>query len=99
MDTVLGQQRISLHLKHFLFLFVFCFLFLTQSGDYEANVVIGGGIDCDENTDPCNGPLHPSTDYQFKYRAYTSLDDDSTFAESEYSQAISTGTTFAHCDG
>ena len=38
----------------------------------------------------CNGPLRPDTQYELKYRAYNSDNDDS-FVESAYSAPIKTG--------
>ena len=53
---------------------------------------IGSDVTCGSTDIVCNGPLEPGTEYQYKYRAYTSLDDDDAFVESVYSDAISTGT-------
>ena len=53
---------------------------------------VGTETDCTPDQEVCNGPLQPGTDYQYKYRAYTSMDDDNAFVESGYSEAISTGT-------
>lgn len=52
---------------------------------------IGSGAICGPDDVVCNGPLRPGTQYQFKYRVYTS-DDDNSFVESQYSGPISTGT-------
>ena len=51
---------------------------------------IGSNTSCGPTDEVCNGPLRPDTEYQFKYRAYTS-DDPNSFVESMYSGAIRTG--------
>lgn len=51
---------------------------------------IGTELNCGVNDEICNGPLRAGTEYQFKYRAYNSEDDDS-YVESQYSAPISTG--------
>ena len=47
-------------------------------------------MNCGVEDEICNGPLREGTEYQFKFRAYNSDDDDS-YAESAYSAPISTG--------
>ncbi len=42
------------------------------------------------NDEICNGPLREGTEYEFKYRAYNS-EDNNAYAESAYSAPISTG--------
>ena len=54
----------------------------------EISQTIGTDSNCRPDQLICNGPLEPDTQYQFKYRAYTSGD---LFSESEYSGPISTG--------
>ena len=46
--------------------------------------------DCQPSDIICNGPLSPGTQYQYKYRLYTTSNDDS-FIESDYSMPLETG--------
>ena len=63
-------------------------MFQTQSE--SVSVVIGDpSMNCGRSDEICNGPLNPSTEYQFKDRVYTN-DDDDQFIESSYSMDIST---------
>ena len=54
----------------------------------QISQTIGTDSSCTAEQLICNGPLEPGTQYQFKYRAYTTGD---LFSESEYSGPISTG--------
>ena len=59
-------------------------------GEEIVSETIGNQLNCGPNDSICNGPLRPNTEYQFKYRAYNS-ENNSIFAESDYSAPIKTG--------